>query len=160
MCVIVAMFLILSGPASAGAERADRVLVKKSEAKLYIVRDGHAFAEFHVAFGSNPVGAKQRQGDGRTPEGRYILDARNEHSAYHKALHVSYPNAEDRERARRIGVSSGGDIMVHGQPNGWGAFAATTQRSNWTLGCIALADEDMDVVWSSVPVGTPIDIEP
>jgi len=81
------------------------------------------------------------------------------HSAYYKSIHVSYPNDEDRKRAARLGVAPGGDIMIHGQPNGWGAMAAVTQRSNWTLGCIALSDEDMDQVWQAVPVGTPVVIE-
>ena len=123
-------------------------------------RNGTRFAAFHVAFGPHPEGHKTRQGDGRTPEGNYVLDARNSASAYYRSLHVSYPNAQDRAQAARLGVSPGGDIMVHGQPNGWGAFAAVTQQRNWTLGCIALTNDDMDVVWSSVPVGTPIHIEP
>jgi len=144
----------------AATQRADFVLVKKSENKLYLISHGEAFASFRVAFGGNPVGPKQRQGDGRTPEGRYVLDARNEHSAYYKSLHVSYPNAQDRDRAHELGVSPGGDIMIHGQPNGWGAYAAITQTRNWTLGCIALTNDDMDVVWLSVPLGTPIEIQP
>src|SRR5262249_1936329 len=139
---------------------ADLVRVSKSEAKLYLLRQGAAFATFHVAFGGHPEGPKIRQGDGRTPEGRYILDARNPQSSFYKSFHVSYPNTEDRKRAARLGVSPGGDIMVHGQPNGWGAYASITQRTNWTLGCIALSNEDMDVVWKSVQVGTPIEIEP
>lgn len=152
--------LFLFAPAAATAVTADLVRVKKSEATLYLLKGGVEFASFHVAFGPHPLGAKTRQGDGRTPEGRYLLDTRNPHSSYYKSLHVSYPNTEDRRRAARQGVSPGGDIMVHGQPNGWGAYAAVTQQTNWTLGCIALSNEDMDVVWDSVPVGTPIEIEP
>jgi murein L,D-transpeptidase YafK len=150
----------LLAPAVAVATTADLVRVKKSEAKLYLLKGGVEFAAFHVAFGSHPQGPKTRQGDGRTPEGRYVLDARNPHSSFYKSLHVSYPNTEDRRRAARQGVSAGGDIMVHGQPNGWGAYAAITQKTNWTLGCIALSNEDMDVVWDSVPTGTPIEIDP
>jgi len=153
------VFLLLT-PIIAASKTADLVRVKKSEARLYLVQHGVPFASFHVAFGPHPQGPKSRQGDGRTPEGRYLLDSRNPHSSYYKALHVSYPNAEDRRHAAQLGVSPGGDIMVHGQPNGWGAYAALTQRSNWTLGCIALSNEDMDVVWDSVPVGTPIEIDP
>jgi len=157
------LLLLVSARVSAqpaAAQPADFVLVKKSEAKLYLMRQGAPIAAFHIALGGNPVGHKQKQGDGRTPEGRYTLDARNERSAYYKSLHVSYHNARDREQARRNGVSAGGDIMIHGQPNGWVQYEAMTQTRNWTLGCIALTNEDMDVVWSAVPVGTPIEIDP
>jgi murein L,D-transpeptidase YafK len=153
-------FALAFAAAAVRAETADFVLVRKSAAKLYLIRHGQAFAEFHVALGPNPTGTKQHQGDGRTPEGRYILDARNVHSAYYKSLHVSYPNAHDREQARRARLAAGGDIMIHGQPNGWEKYAAVTQLKNWTLGCIALTNEEMDVVWSSVPLGTPIQIDP
>lgn len=146
--------------ATAAAQPADFVLVKKSQGRLYLFRRGTAFASFHVALGANPLGHKQRQGDGRTPEGRYTLDARNAHSAFHKSLHVSYPDARDRTRARSAGVSPGGDIMIHGQPNGWEQFEAVTQQRNWTLGCIALTNEDMEIMWNSVPPGTPIQIDP
>jgi murein L,D-transpeptidase YafK len=142
------------------AQPADFVLVKKSEAKLYLFSHGQQIAAFHIALGSNPIGHKQRQGDGRTPEGRYTLDARNEHSKYYKSLHVSYPNAADHARAQRSGISPGGDIMIHGQPNGWEKYESATQTKNWTLGCIALTNEDMDIVWTSVPAGTPIEIDP
>jgi murein L,D-transpeptidase YafK len=157
---LVCCVLLLFATPLAAAQSADFVLVRKSEAKLYLFSHGNAFAVFHVALGPHPVGPKQRQGDGRTPEGRYVLDARNVHSAYYKSLHVSYPNAHDRGAARRAGVPPGGDIMIHGQPNGWEKYAAVTQLKNWTLGCIALSNEDMDIVWSSVPTGTPLEIEP
>ena len=157
---LVCCVLLLLATQVAAAQSADFVLVRKSAAKLYLFSHGSAFAAFHIALGPNPVGPKQRQGDGRTPEGRYVLDARNAHSAYYKSLHVSYPNLHDRDAARHAGVPPGGDIMIHGQPNGWGKHAAVTQLKNWTLGCIALSNEDMDVVWSSVPTGTPVEIEP
>ena len=156
----VAVVLVACFPTLGTAAQADLVWVQKSAGKLQLMHEGKAFATFHIALGPSPVGHKQQQGDGRTPEGRYVLDSRNPHSAYYKSLHVSYPNTQDRANARRLGVSAGGDIMVHGQPNGWGAYAAITQQSNWTLGCIALTNEDMDVVWSSVPIGTPIQIDP
>lgn len=156
----MAFFGTLAAPIGSRAATADFVLVEKSAARLSLLKDGKAFASFHIALGPHPDGPKQRQGDGRTPEGRYVLDVRNAHSAYYKSLHVSYPNATDRQRAARLGAPAGGDIMVHGQPNGWGSYAALTQQRNWTLGCIALTNEDMDVVWASVPTGTPIEIRP
>ena len=141
-------------------QTADLVMVEKSKSRLYLMRKGETFASFRVAFGSNPKGHKQEQGDGRTPEGRYMLDYKNEGSAYYKSIHISYPNAKDREDARKRGVSPGGDIMIHGQKNGYGRLSILVQRFNWTNGCIALSDRDMDLVWNAVEPGTPIEIRP
>jgi murein L,D-transpeptidase YafK len=141
-------------------EKADAVVVDKSDARLYLKRNGEVLRSFRVKFGSDPHGHKVQQGDGRTPEGNYVLDYKNPFSRYHKSIHVSYPNAQDRANARRLGVDPGGDIMVHGQPNDWGWASPITQLFNWTDGCIALSNKDMDVVWSSVDVGTPILIRP
>jgi murein L,D-transpeptidase YafK len=143
-----------------GEQRADAVLVVKSEKRLYLMREGEPFASFRVSFGSNPRGHKQEQGDGRTPEGRYILDYKNPGSAYYKSIHISYPNAKDRKEARKRGVDPGGDIMIHGQKNGYGWLSFLVQRFNWTNGCIALSDRDMDIVWNAVKPGTPIEIKP
>ena len=141
-------------------QTADMVLVEKSKSRLYLMREGKAFASFHVAFGSSPRGHKQEQGDGRTPEGRYILDHKNPGSAYYKSIHISYPNAKDRKEARKRGVDPGGDIMIHGQKNGYGRLSILVQRFNWTNGCIALSDRDMEKVWNAVKPGTPIEIRP
>ena len=141
-------------------QTADMVVVEKSKSRLYLMREGEAFASFRVAFGSNPKGHKQEQGDGRTPEGRYILDYKNSGSAYYKSIHISYPNAKDRKEARKRGVDPGGDIMIHGQKNGYGRLSILVQRFNWTNGCIALSDRDMDTVWNAVEPGTPIEIRP
>ena len=141
-------------------QMADMVVVEKSKSRLYLMREGEAFASFRVAFGSNPKGHKQEQGDGRTPEGRYILDYKNSGSAYYKSIHISYPNAKDRKEARKRGVDPGGDIMIHGQKNGYGRLSILVQRFNWTNGCIALSDRDMDTVWNAVNPGTPIEIRP
>lgn len=141
-------------------QTADFVLVVKSESRLYLLRNQEVFASYRVKFGSNPEGHKQQEGDERTPEGRYVLDYKNPNSSYFKSIHISYPNAEDRARARKRGVSPGGDIMIHGQANGWGSFGWVIQFFNWTNGCIALTDSDMDRVWSAVKPGTPIEIRP
>ena len=90
----------------------------------------------------------------------YILDRRNEHSHYYRAIHVSYPNADDRARARRLGVSAGGDIMIHGLPNGYGWIGKEHRARDWTDGCIAVTNEEMDEIWKVVPNGTPIEIRP
>jgi len=156
----VAVIALLCAPMAYGAEKADLVRVVKREKRLYLVRDGEVFASFHVVFGANPMGHKERQGDERTPEGQYLLDFKNAGSAYYKSIHVSYPNAKDREHARKLGVSPGGDIMIHGQPNGKEIFTPVTQLFNWTDGCIALSNKNMEIVWKAVDVGTPIEIEP
>lgn len=146
-------------PANA-AQKADLVRVSKSESKLYLLNKGQTFASFHVVFGRNSLGSKQQEGDHRTPEGRYVLDSKNEKSAFYKAIHISYPSPEDRARAAKLGVSPGGSVMVHGQKNGFAWLEALAQHFNWTNGCIALRDEDMEVVWNSVDAGTPIEIQP
>jgi murein L,D-transpeptidase YafK len=141
-------------------QKADAVLVVKSEKRLYLLDEGDAFASYHVTFGGDPEGHKERQGDGRTPEGRYVLDYKNSQSAYYRSIHVSYPNRQDRRVAKDLGVKPGGDIMVHGQPNGWGWAGFMLQTISWTDGCIALTDSDMDHVWQAVDPGTPIEIRP
>ena len=156
MIIVILLFL---GTAHS-EQTADLVVVEKSKSRLYLMREGEAFASFRVAFGSNPKGHKQEQGDGRTPEGRYILDYKNSGSAYYKSIHISYPNAKDRKEARNLGVDPGGDIMIHGQKNGYGRLSILVQRFNWTNGCIALSDRDMDTVWNAVKPGTPIEIRP
>jgi len=155
---MAAVFLV---PVAAdGAEKADLVRVVKKQKRLYLMRDDEVLHSFRVAFGASPMGHKERQGDERTPEGRYVLDWKNAKSKFYLSIHISYPNAKDREHARKLGVSAGGDIMIHGQPNGKEVFTSITQLFNWTDGCIALSNKDMDVVWATVDPGTPIVIEP
>jgi murein L,D-transpeptidase YafK len=155
------VFLIFVFPIiSMAAGKADRVLVDKSEARLYLLKDGKVVKGYPVAFGADPVGHKQQEGDERTPEGDYVLDYKKSDSAFHKAIHISYPNAEDRARAKARGVKPGGLIMIHGQKNGLGWLSLITQLFNWTDGCIALSNADMDEVWATVDAGTPITIRP
>ena len=158
--LLLIFFVLYYTNAAQSNEKADLVVVIKSEYKLYLIREGRLFASFPVVFGPNPKGHKQQQGDNRTPEGDYVLDYKNPNSKYYKSIHISYPNAEDRANARKRGVSPGGDIMIHGQPNGWGKFSLVTQLFNWTNGCIALSNSDMDAVWDAVDTGTPIQIRP
>ena len=144
----------------AAAQKADAVLINKSEKALYLLRDDRVIAQYSVVFGSSPLGHKIQEGDQRTPEGKYTLDYKNLHSKYFKSIHVSYPNARDRQRARELGVSAGGDIMIHGQPNDLGWIKMFSQFVNWTDGCVALKDEDMQAVWDAVDPGTPVEIIP
>jgi murein L,D-transpeptidase YafK len=140
--------------------KADYIRVDKSERRMTLERDGEVIATYKVALGRNPDGHKQQEGDMRTPEGRYTIDWRNPQSKYHLSLHVSYPNKADKERAKEAGVSPGGDIMIHGQPNGMAFAAGLTQTRDWTHGCIAVTNAQMDEIWKAVPDGTPIEILP
>jgi murein L,D-transpeptidase YafK len=118
------------------------------------------FASFKATFGAEPKGHKRQEGDERTPEGRYALDSKNASSEYYKAIHISYPNAQDVAAAKARGIKPGGQIMVHGQKNGFGWLAPIAQWFNWTDGCVAVTNKDMDTIWKSVDVGTPIEILP
>jgi murein L,D-transpeptidase YafK len=115
---------------------------------------------YRVALGGVPVGAKQKQGDHKTPEGEYIIDAKNSRSQFHLSLHISYPNASDRERARRLGVNPGGDIMIHGLPPAYASLGPLHRQWDWTEGCIAVTDSEIEEIWDLVPVGTRVEIRP
>jgi murein L,D-transpeptidase YafK len=157
---IILIAILLVPAISFATGKADSVLVVKSESKLCLMNENKVVKAYHATFGANPKGHKQQEGDERTPEGKYILDHKNEDSSFFKAIHISYPNDEDKKRAKQKGVSPGGQIMIHGQKNGFGWLSFLVQRFNWTDGCIALSNSDMDEVWDSVEVGTPIEIKP
>lgn len=146
-----------SGPAQF---HVDRVVVEKAKHRLTLYDGRTAVKNYPVSLGGDPVGHKQQQGDGRTPEGSYALDWRNPRSRFHLSLHVSYPNAADRASARRRGVPPGGDIMVHGVPNGLGAVDTLLLARDWTDGCIAVTNEAIEEIWLNVKDGTPIEIRP
>jgi len=139
---------------------ADSVLVDKSEKKLYLLREGIKYREYSIALGPRPRGHKLHAGDERTPEGRYILDFKTEKSDFYKAIHISYPDEQDIKRASDIGASPGGSIMIHGMPNNTTLPPELIQMFNWTDGCIAVTNQDMDEIWSAIKPGTPIDIRP
>jgi len=136
----------------------DRILVEKSERKLSILRGGKVLKTYHVALGRNPIGAKEQEGDNKTPEGIYTIDYRNPKSDYHLALHISYPCAEDITRAAQRGVNAGFDIMIHGLPNGQDRIGAAHRQKDWTAGCIAVTDEEIDELYRVTPDGTTIEI--
>ena len=138
----------------------DRILVEKSARRLSIFADGKKLKSYRVALGRSPIGAKQQEGDMKTPEGIYKIDSRNPQSDYHLALHVSYPSDEDTARAAERGVNAGFDIMIHGIRNGGGWIGAFHRLHDWTAGCIALTDEEIVELYSITPDGTPIEIRP
>ena len=139
--------------------RADRVVVFK-RANAAASRSGKIIKRYRVALGGNPIGPKKQQGDHKTPEVVYILDSRNAHSSYYKSIHISYPNARDRAAALKSHVSAGGDVFILGLPNGYKWVGKEHLLKDWTDGCVAVTDEEMDEIWRAVPNGTPIEIRP
>lgn len=145
--------------AMAPADQADRIMVSKSDRILYLMRGGRILRRYPIAMGGNhDQGHKQREGDERTPEGVYSIDWRNPRSVAHLSLHISYPNADDRAAAEKAGYSPGGNIMIHGLPNGWGALGRLHLWMDWTDGCIAVTNEQMREIWAMTPDGTPVGI--
>ena len=136
-----------------GVLRTDLVVVSKKKREMLLLRGESVLRTYRIALGREPVGAKREEGDGRTPEGRYTIDRRNAQSKYHLSLHISYPDAADTARAREAGADPGGDIMIHGQKDG------VRVEGDWTEGCIAVTDEEMDEIWGLVGEGTSIWIE-
>jgi len=138
----------------------DEVVVYKHGHKLILLSRGQQVKSYRVALGGEPVGPKTQQGDHRTPEGLYVLDSRNPNSQYYKAFHISYPNSKDIATAKRLGVSPGGDIMLHGLPKKYAWVGKSHAAHDWTDGCIAVSNEEMDELWKLIPVGTRIQIKP
>ncbi|MGH2900496.1 MAG: L,D-transpeptidase family protein, partial [Solirubrobacteraceae bacterium] len=139
---------------------ADRLVIDKSERTLTVVWHGVPLKTYRVALGGAPTGAKDRQGDERTPEGVYTVDRRLENSAFHRALHLSYPDREDIAAARAAGVKPGGDIAIHGLRDGFAWVGSAHTLFDWTDGCIALTNEEIEELWRAVPAGTKVEIKP
>jgi murein L,D-transpeptidase YafK len=139
---------------------ASRILVEKAARRLTLLRDRTPLKSYRIALGHAPIGPKEQEGDQRTPEGIYRIDFHKEDSDYHRALHVTYPEQRDIDRAAARGVSAGSDIMIHGIQNGKGWIGAFHRRSDWTAGCIAVTDFEIEEIWRAVPDGTPIEIRP
>jgi murein L,D-transpeptidase YafK len=150
------------GATAAQRERATLIYVDKSEHLMYVFAKTKKIATYKVGFGTGPIGPKEREGDKRTPEGAYVLDYKKADSDFFKAIHISYPNSADRAKARKLGVRPGGAIMIHGQPNNVLMYEAVRRYPfpDWTDGCIALSDADMQSLWNLVTVPTPIRIVP
>lgn len=138
----------------------DCVLIEKGARRLSLYRNGALLKTYRIALGRNPVGKKTTKGDYKTPEGSYIIDRHKPISRYYRALHISYPNADDRRQAAARGVSPGGDIMIHGLPRGFAEIGSLHLKRDWTLGCIAMTNQEIDEIWQAVPDGTPVKIVP
>ncbi|MBY6140605.1 L,D-transpeptidase family protein [Leisingera daeponensis] len=145
-------------PHAAAVDRIDRILIEKSARRLTASRGGETVLKFPIALGFAPSGDKEQEGDGKTPEGLFRIDRRNPNSAYHLSLGIDYPKPEDRARAEAAGLSPGGDIFIHGQPNSVGNLI--TLPGDWTAGCIAVSNEQMQTLWRLAEIGTVVEIRP
>ena len=139
---------------------ADKILIEKKDRRLTLLTHGKTLKTYRIALGRNPEGKKLEAGDKRTPEGTYTIDRRKERSRYHRALHISYPNPDDNVQAKVRGVSPGGDIMIHGLPNGIGFIGRFHVLRDWTLGCVAVTNPEIEEIWRVVPDGTVVQIVP
>jgi murein L,D-transpeptidase YafK len=139
---------------------ADSIVVEKSKHSLTLYQGGFAVRTYGVALGKQPQGDKVKRGDNRTPEGVFRIDFRNADSKYHRALHISYPDVEHLRRAAAMGVTAGGDVMIHGLPKGYETVGAAHREFDWTEGCVAVTNAEIEEIWSAIPDGTPIQIKP
>jgi murein L,D-transpeptidase YafK len=139
---------------------ADRILIEKGTRRLMLISRGEVLKSYKIALGGNPIGPKERQGDNKTPEGTYVIDARNRDSRFHLSLHISYPNERDKKRAKELGVPPGGDIMIHGIKNGFAWVGDAHTGIDWTKGCIAVTDEEIEEIDKLAPNGTIVEIRP
>jgi murein L,D-transpeptidase YafK len=155
---LAALAGLSAGPASAAS--ADFILIEKAARRMTLYDGGRPIATYRIALGFAPVGDKTRAGDGRTPEGAYRIDYKNPASQFHLSLRISYPNAEDRAAARAAGRDPGGDIFVHGTPGRIGPPRADETIADWTLGCVAVSNSEIEEIWRLVAVGTPVEIRP
>lgn len=143
-----------------GVLEADSIVVEKQRRTMTLFQTGVVVRTYQIALGKQPAGDKERIGDNRTPEGVFFIDFRNAQSKFHKALHISYPDAAHRQRAVALGVPAGGDIMIHGLPPAYASLGPKHREFDWTNGCIAVTDEEIEEIWRAVPNGAAIQIKP
>jgi murein L,D-transpeptidase YafK len=157
----LALFMLAPMGSPAGDfPMADEVIIDKSDRELHLMRDGEVFRTFRIALGIRPEGDKEKEGDFKTPEGRYLLDTRKSDSDFFLSIHVSYPSATDRREAAKDGLDPGGAIMIHGQPNLPTRSETYYRTQDWTNGCIAVSNSDMIDIWLMTGEYTPIEIRP
>src|SRR5258707_67493 len=154
------LIVVSAAKHASGESIVDRVIINKAKRELFLMHADKVVKSYRVALGRNPVGPKTRQGDGKTPEGVYSISGRNPASSFHRALRVSYPDSADRALAKRLDVAPGGDIMIHGLPNGQGHIGKAHLQTDWTEGCIAVTDPEIEEIWGLVRDGTRVEINP
>ncbi len=160
LLVPLLLLLLPAVPHAGGFPVADKVVIEKAARQLHLLQRGKIFRTFKIALGMVPVGDKKEEGDFKTPEGSYLLDARNPNSEYFLSIRVSYPDRADRREAAAQGVDPGGAIMIHGQPNEPTRSEAYYRTQDWTNGCIAVSNSDMIDIWLMTGENTPIEIRP
>jgi murein L,D-transpeptidase YafK len=162
--ILLALACVSVGAASRLAAQTttnvNRIVVEKSNRTLALMNGTKIVKTYKVALGGQPLGAKDRQGDHKTPEGTYSVDAKNPNSQFHKALHISYPSQADRANARELRVSPGGDVEIHGLGAKWGWIGAKHRLTDWTDGCIAVTNEEIDEIYPLIKIGTTVEIRP
>jgi murein L,D-transpeptidase YafK len=158
--ILPILFLVSTAPAQSRAAVVDKIVIVKSTRTMILLSHDQVVRSFNVALGTEPVGAKHKHGDHKTPEGNYVIDARNAHSQFHLSLHISYPNAGDWQLARELGVSPGGDIMIHGLMPRYAWMGPLHRHHDWTDGCIAVTNSEIEEIWKLVPMGTKVEIRP
>jgi murein L,D-transpeptidase YafK len=146
--------------AIAAPVQADRIVILKSAHSMTLLNGGKVLKNYKVALGSVPVGPKRIEGDHKTPEGDYVIDAKNAHSQFHLSLHISYPSAADQQRARNLSARPGGAIMIHGLARPFAYLGPLHRQTDWTDGCIAVTNAEIEEIWKLVPVGTKVEIRP
>lgn len=164
MALRILKLILVIAPFTAGQaaalEKADRVIVEKAARLITLMQGQKQLVQYKIALGRSPVGPKRCQGDKKTPEGEYTITGRNPGSAFHKSLRISYPSARDRTASAALRCPPGGDIMIHGLPNGQGSLGAAHRNADWTDGCIAVTDEEIEDIWKRVPDGAKVTIKP
>lgn len=148
----------VSAKSTTTQSKADRVVIVKSDHTLTLMSGGKILKIYKVALGRGGSAAKNQMGDRETPEGDYVIDAKNAHSRFHRSLHISYPNARDRERARKLGTNPGGQIEIHGVEEKWAWVGSLHRAVDWTAGCIAVTNPEIEEIYKLVPIGTPVEI--
>jgi murein L,D-transpeptidase YafK len=156
----VVLMLGLYCTAVAAPIQADKIVILKSARSLTLLSGGKVLKTYKVALGSVPVGPKRVEGDHKTPEGDYVIDAKNSHSQFHLSLHISYPSTEDQQRARSLGQPPGGAIMIHGLARPFAYLGPLHRQIDWTDGCIAVTNAEIEEIWKLVRVGTRVEIRP
>jgi murein L,D-transpeptidase YafK len=159
ICLVTLLLLAIQAQGSAKQE-ADKILIVKSARTMTLLRGGKTLKTYKVALGTVPIGPKRIEGDHKTPEGNYVIDAKNAHSRFHLALHISYPGAADMETARKLGSRPGGAIMIHGLASSFAYLGPLHRQTDWTDGCIAVTNAEIEEIWKLVPVGTRVEIRP
>ncbi|RMD63797.1 hypothetical protein D6833_05275 [Candidatus Parcubacteria bacterium] len=158
--ISLGLFVLRTSPGLPRGTKADKIIVNKEDRELVLLSDGKVLKRYRIALGAHPRGHKLREGDERTPEGVYRISGHNPQSRFHLSLRISYPNAEDRARAQALGVSPGGDIMIHGLPKGLGWVGPLHRLFDWTDGCIAVTNSEIEEIYRAVPDGIRIQINP